>query len=182
MTSGVKVTVRNRVDISTAALLDFLVSQAVGIIQRRTAKGISVDGTPFPKYSDLYAMQLRAVGESDAVDLTRSGAYLAGISERSRSVDEANGTARATIGPGTGTSPARPLPPPWVFDPKKTPEQRAEAFADWKAATKSSKPSPSHATLARYLSVKFRHMGLTADEMKKLAAQAAKIALKQAPR
>ncbi len=174
----VKVTVRNRVEIDVVAILDFLVVTAVGMLQRRTAKGIDADGNPFSPYSNLYSLQLRSVGERDNVDLTRSGAYLAGIGERSRSLD-ANGNARATIGPGTGTSPGMPLPPPFVFSESKTPEQRAEAFADWKASPKTKRPSPAHNVLARYISVKFKHLGLSPDEQKRLAAQAVKIALKQ---
>jgi hypothetical protein len=179
MTSGVKVTKRGpQIAIDVNAMLDWLVVQAIGMIQRRSGKGQGLTGS-FPKYSDLYAMQLRAVGESDKPDLQRSGAYLAGISERSRTVDQATGIARATIGPGTGTSTEMPLPPPWVFDPKKTAEQRAEAFADWKAAPKKKRQSPSHAVLGRLLSMKFKHLGLTKDEAARLAKQAMKIALKQ---
>ena len=46
-------------------------------------------------------------------------------------------------------------------------------------AKRTGKRSPPHNVLARLLSIKYPHLGLTADEMKKLAAQAAKIALKQ---
>ena len=174
----ITVTTRGRIELDTAAVLNLIVPLAVGLIQRRTARGLDVDGTSFAPYSSLYSMQLESVGENSNVDLTRSGAYLASISERSRSVD-ANGTARATIGPGTGTSPEMPLPPPYVFSEDKTPEQRAEAFADWKAAPKRAGRSPPHNVLARYLSIKFKHLGLAPDERKRLAEMAMKVALKQ---
>jgi len=174
---SVKVTTRGRIELDLGAVLDFVVAQAVGLVQRRTARGIDLDGNSFKPYSPLYALQLRSVGESDKVDLTRSGAYLAGIGERSRTMTPTG--ARATIGPGTGTSTEMPLPPPYVFDPKKTPEQRAEAFADWKAAPKRKGRSPAHNVLARYISIKFPHLGLPPAEMKQLAAQAMKVALKQ---
>jgi hypothetical protein len=162
VTSGVKVTTRGpQAQIDVAAMLDFLVAAAIGMVQRRTAKGIDLDGRPFPGYSEAYAEKLRAMGESTKVDLTVTGAYLAGISERSRVID-ANGNARATIGPGTGTSES-------VAPPAKG---RARAV-------RTGKRSPSHAVLARYLSRKFPHLGLTADERARLAKQAMRIALKQ---
>lgn len=160
MTSGVTVTKKGSVEIRLNALLDFLVAAAVGVIQRRSAKGVGLNG-PFPAYSPSYAAALREGGESTAVDLTVTGAYLAGISERSRTVDVAGMKASATIGPGTGTS-----------------EQRH--FADGKAK-RTGKRSPPHAVLARLLSIKYPHLGLRPEEMKQLAAQAAKIALAKKP-
>jgi hypothetical protein len=175
----VTVTRRGRVDLDVNAALDFLVTQAVGIVQRRTARGLDINGKAFEPYSPLYSMQLRSVGERDNVDLTRSGAYLAGIRELERHVDSARGIAYVTIGPGTGTSPTRHLPPPYVFDPKKTPEERAEAFADWKAAPKKPGRSPPHNQLARYLSVKRPHLGLSAEERQRLAQQMVRVLVKQ---
>lgn len=178
MTSGVKVTKKGGVEwTSMGQVLDLVAAKAVGMVQRRTAKGIDVDGRAMKPYSSLYAMQLKSVGENVNVDLTRSGDYLAGISERSRTVTATGGTV--VIGPGTGTSRSMPLPPPYVFSEDKTPEERAEAFADWKASTKSPRRSPSHNDLARYLSVLRPHMGLTADERKKLANEVRKILIKQ---
>lgn len=179
MTSGVKVTKKGGVEFeSMDRVLDFIAAKAIGVVQRRTAKGLDVDGRPMKPYSKLYEMQLRSVGENSNVDLTRSGDYLAGISERSRTVSATGGTV--VIGPGTGTSRPMPLPPPYVFSEDKTPAERAEAFADWKSAPKSTRRSPSHNDLARYLSVLRPHMGLTADERKKLAAEVAKILIKPA--
>lgn len=163
MTSGVKVTKRGpQIAIDVNAMLDFLVAAAVGMIQRRTAKGIDVDGNAFPAYSRSYQEQLRAMGESTDVDLTVTGAYLQGISERSRTVDAATGVARATIGPGTGTSAS-------VAPPAKG---RARAV-------RTGKRSPSHAVLGRWLQMKRPHLGLTKDEAARLAKQAMRIALKQ---
>jgi hypothetical protein len=174
---------RGRIEIDVAGALDYVSALVVGMIQRRTAKGISSDGTPFRPYSDLYAMQLRSVGESDAVDLTRSGGYLASISERSRTITPTGG--RLLIGPGTGTSRHMPLPPPYVFDPKKTPEQRAEAFADWKAAPKKQGRGPAHNIVGGWIEKgngrmpARRHLGLTAEERKRIAADIAKFCVKQ---
>ena len=179
MSSGVTVTKRGRAEIAPlSAILDLVAAQAVGMVQRRSAKGVDMHGSTMQPYSPLYAMQLRSVGENANVDLTRSGAYLAGISERSRVVSADGGSV--VIGPGTGTSPTMPLPPPYVFSESKTPEQRADAFADWKAAPKKAGRSPSHNQLARYLSVKRPHLGLTADEMKRIAAAVRAILVRQA--
>lgn len=170
MTTGIKVTTTIKKSRSTTtfnlhAILDLLVALAVGFIQRRTAKGLDYNGNPFPGYSSSYAEQLRAMGESTKVDLTVTGAYLADIGERSRTVNESTGSARATIGPGTGTS-AQVAPP-----------SKGKA-----RAVKTGARSPAHNILARYLSVKFPHLGLTRDEQKKLAAMAVKVALKQTSR
>jgi hypothetical protein len=163
MTSGVKVTKRGpQIAIDVNAMLDFLVAAAIGMVQRRTAKGLDVNGNSFAPYSAEYSEQLRAMGESTSVDLTVTGAYLAGISERSRTVDAATGTARATIGPGTGTSAS-------VAPPAKG---RARAV-------RTGKRSPSHAVLGRYLQMKRPHLGLSKDEAARLAKQAMRIALKQ---
>ena len=159
---SVTVTTRNRVEFDLARILDVIVPVAVAMIQRRSAKGLDVNGAPFKPYSPEYAEALREGGESTAVDLTVTGSYLAGISERSRTVDAARGTATAVIGPGTGTS-----------------EQRH--FADGKAK-RTGRRSPPHAVLARYLSIHRKHLGLTPDERKKLAALAVKAALRIARR
>lgn len=147
------------------AILNLLVPLAVGMIQRRTAKGLDVDGRPFQPYAPSYAEQLREMGESTKVDLTVTGAYLADISERSRYVNEATATARATIGPGTGTS-AQVAPP----------------SKGKKRAVKTGRRSPPHNVLARYISRKYPHLGLTPDERKRLAAKAVQVAMKQVPR
>jgi hypothetical protein len=159
---SVKVTHHGRADFAVDRILDFLVAQAVGMVQRRTAKGIDANGNAFPAYSPSYAAALVEGGENTKVDLTVTGAYLASISERSREVDMERGVARATIGPGTGTS-----------------EQRVMAAG---RARKTGKRSPPHNVLARFLERKFHHLGLTPDERKRLAAQAAKIALQQVQR
>lgn len=175
---SVKVTVKNRPVLDVGAMLDLAVAQSIGMIQRRSAKGIDVNGSTMAAYSPLYAMQLQSVGENAKVDLTRSGAYLAAIRELSRTVDAASGNARAVIGPGTGTSPVMPLPPPYVFSEDKTPAQRAEAFAAWKASPKKEGRSPPHNVLAGYLSAKRPHLGLTPDEAKRLGAQMVKVGMK----
>lgn len=181
----VTVTTRGRIDLDTKAVLDWLSVQAVGMVQRRSAKGASSDGTPFRKYSDLYAMQLLSVGENDKVDLTRSGAYLASIGERRRHIDPSGRGGYVVIGPDTGTSPSMPLPPPYVFSQDKSPEQRAEAFADWKAAPKKPGRSPPHNVLGALIErgttrMPARpHLGLTAEERKRLAAQVLRYAIKQ---
>jgi hypothetical protein len=183
MTATIQKTTRGKIELSVAGVLDYLAAIIPGMITRRAAKGISSDGTPFRPYSDLYAMQLRSVGESDAVDLTRSGDYLASISERSRTITPTGG--RLLIGPGTGTSRHMPLPPPYVFDPKKTPQQRAEAFADWKAAPKKQGRGPAHNIVGARIEhgtgtmPARKHIGLTAEERKRVAADIAKFAIKQ---
>lgn len=171
--------------LDVGAVLDWLAVQAVGMVQRRSAKGISSNGTPFRSYSSLYAMQLESVGENAKVDLTRSGAYLAGIKELRRSVDPGGSRGYVVIGPGTGTSPEMPLPPPYIFSPDKTPEERAEAFDDWRHAPKRPGRSPPHNVLGGYIengtsTMPARpHLGLTPDERKRLAAQVLKFAIKR---
>lgn len=155
------VTVQRRGSVSWSLdkALDLAVATAVSMIVRRTQKGLDVTGVPFKSYSASYAEALREGGESTAVDLTVTGAYLASIGERSRSVDHANMRATATIGPGTGTS-----------------EQRH--FADGRAKH-TGRRSPPHNVLARYLSVLRPHLGLTPDECKRLAAAMAKVLVRQ---
>ena len=166
MTSGVKVTKKGpTIAIDVNAMLDFLVAAAIGLVQRRTAKGIDMNGNAFAPYSPEYAETLRAMGESVDPDLSVTGAYLAGISERSRTVDAATGVARATIGPGTGTSAS-------VAPPAKGRDR----------AVRTGKRSPSHAILGRYLQMKRPHLGLSRDEANRLAKQAIRIALKQQAR
>jgi hypothetical protein len=183
MTATITKQTRGKIELVVGPVLDYLAAIIPGYITRRSAKGISSDGTPFRPYSDLYAMQLRSVGESDAVDLTRSGDYLASISERSRTITPTGG--RLLIGPGTGTSRHMPLPPPYVFSQSKTPQERAEAFADWKAAPKAQKRSPPHNVLGRILEkgngkiAPRPHLGLTPEERKRIAADIAKFAIRQ---
>jgi hypothetical protein len=95
-------TTRGRIEIDVSGTLDWLSAQIVGIIQRRTGNGIGSDGGPFARYSDSYAETLGLMAESTNVDLTLTGAYVASISERSRTVTATGGTI--VIGPGTGTS------------------------------------------------------------------------------
>lgn len=125
-----------------------IATQAVGMIQRRTAKGIDMKGSAFPAYSTEYAKALREGGERTLVDLTVTGAYLADIGIRK--TDETATGITVTIGPGTGTS-----------------EQRN--FEDGKAKH-TGRRSPAHNQLAVYLSRKFKHFGLTPEERKRLAA------------
>lgn len=180
---SVTVKTKGKIVLDVNAALDFVASNAISMIQRRTAKGIDSNGAPFQPYSPLYALQLQAVGEKTNVDLTRSGAYLAGISERSRTVTADR--ASVVIGPGTGSSPAMPLPPPYVFDEHKTPEQRAEAFAEWKSAPKKAGRSPPHPVLGAYLEKGTatmparKHLGLTPDERKRLAERVAGLVIRQ---
>lgn len=155
----VTVTRKGSIDFALDKALDLAVTTAVGMIQRRTAKGIDVDGRPFRAYSASYAEALREGGESLAVDLSVTGAYLAGIGERSRTVDRASMRATATIGPGTGTSEQRHMS-----------EGRAKH---------TGRRSPPHNVLARYLSVMRPHLGLTPDERKRLAALIAKAIVRQ---
>ncbi len=175
---SITVTTRGSAVLDVNAMLDLAVTTAIGNIQRRTAKGIDLNGNAMEPYSELYALQLQSVGENAKVDLTRSGAYLASIKELSRTID-ANGNGRATIGPGTGTSPVMPLPPPYVFSDAKSPAERAEAFARWKASPKAGGRSPPHNVLGSYLSEKRPHLGLLPDEAKRLAQQMVRVGVKQ---
>lgn len=180
---SVTVTRHGKAVLDINGALDFVASTVIGIIQRRTNKGIDANGQPFEPYSDLYSKQLLAVGERDNVDLQRSGGMLASISERSRSVTKDGGVV--AIGPGTGTSRHMPLPPPYVFSEDKTPEQRAKALHDWETAPKQQTRSPPHNVLARW-----HHfgngrlparpfLGLTPEERRRLAEKLAKLVIKQ---
>jgi hypothetical protein len=131
------------------AVVSTIASQAVGMIQRRTAKGQDMRGGAFPAYSRSYQKQLVEGGELTKVDLTVTGAYLADIGERKRVTTQSGVTV--TIGPGSGTS-----------------EQRD--FQDG-VAKHTGRRSPPHNVLAEYLSVKFKHLGLTPEEQKRLAAK-----------
>jgi len=99
---GVRVVHTGKVDLDMSGMLDFAVSVAVGIVQRRTAAGTAIDGSNFAPYSPAYEQKLALMGESTNVDLTVTGAYIADIGERSRTVTPER--ASAVIGPGTGTS------------------------------------------------------------------------------
>src|SRR5690242_13054381 len=62
------------------ALLQRAAAHAVGIIRRRTAKGIDVDGQQFVSYSTKYAEKRAQSGrKSNPVDLTLGGDMLAGM-------------------------------------------------------------------------------------------------------
>lgn len=99
------VTRTKRADIRTDKALDAVAAVAVGVLQRRTARGIDMRGNPFRPYSASYAAALVRGGERTNVDLTVTGAFLADIGERSRVVSAQRSTM--TIGPGTGTSEGR---------------------------------------------------------------------------
>jgi hypothetical protein len=150
----VSVRTKGKIVLDVNAALDFVATQAVGIIQRRTAKGIDSSGQPFAQYSHEYAAELLAAGENTNVDLTRSGAYLAGISERSRTVTAAH--ASVVIGPGTGSSPGpngqRSPPHPVLGAILENGRGRLPAR---------------------------RHLGLTPEERKRLAEKVSKIVIKQ---
>ena len=90
------------IDIVPAAALDWLAAQAIGLIQRRTARGQSLNGGAFAQYSASYQKQLAKGGESTLVDLTVTGGLLADIKELRRTVSATQATV--TIGLGTGTS------------------------------------------------------------------------------
>jgi hypothetical protein len=117
------------------------------------------------------------------VDLTRSGGYLASIGERSRTITPTGGTVM--IGPDTGTSRIMPLPPPYVFDANKTPQERAQAFADWKAAPKKGGQGPPHNIIGGWLEKGTGrmpprpHLNLTPQERKAIAEKLAKFAIRQ---
>jgi hypothetical protein len=131
------------------AVVSTIASLATGMIQRRTAKAQDMRGGAFPAYSRSYQKQLVEGGELTKVDLTVTGAYLADIGERKRVTTQSGITV--TIGPGSGTS-----------------EQRD--FQDG-VAKHTGRRSPPHNVLAEYLSVKFKHLGLTPEEQKRLAAK-----------
>jgi hypothetical protein len=106
----VAVTVKHqgRIDLDLSGMLDFAVSIAVGDVQRRVRDGVDLNGSAFAPYSPGYEQKLSLMGESTDVDLTVTGAYIASIGERSRTVTATG--ASAVIGPGTGTSmEVRPL-------------------------------------------------------------------------
>lgn len=99
---GVTVTRKGKpIALDTSKVLDWLASQAIGMIQRRTAKGIDLNGAPMKAYSLSYARQLVRMGEDLDVDLTVTGAMLADFRELSRT------ETSVTVGPGTGTSQGR---------------------------------------------------------------------------
>src|SRR5574337_2157638 len=98
----VKVRTQGKIELDMSAMLDFAVATAVGIVQRRTSQGIAVDGSAFAPYSPSYEKTLALMGESPDVDLTVTGAYIASIGERSRTITADR--ASAVIGPDTGTS------------------------------------------------------------------------------
>lgn len=160
MTSGVTVVKRGSAELAPMAkILDYVAARAIGMIQTRSAKGIGING-PMKPYSHDYIETLHAMGESSSVDLTVTGAYLTGISERSRTVRPDGGTV--VIGPGTGTS-----------------EKRAPPTKGKARAVKTGKRSPPHNVLGAILQRTRPHVGLTADEMKKIADEVRKILVKQ---
>ncbi len=61
------------------ALLRRAAEHAIGIIKRRTAKGIGVDGETFPAYSKGYAKAKAGSGRNTRPDLTLSGEMLNGM-------------------------------------------------------------------------------------------------------
>jgi hypothetical protein len=146
----------------TLAALDVIVPMIIGMIQRRTGKGVSSDGTALHQYAPGTVDRYGRMGESVKVDLAVTGAYLQGISERSRDVSATG--VRVLIGPGTGTSEQRRPPP----RDAKNGKPRAMA---------TPHRSPPHNVLGRYLEFGTPrmparpHLGLTPDEQKRVASK-----------
>lgn len=159
MTATVTVSTKWRAELALDRVLDLAVAQAIGMIQRRTSRGVDKDGNGFAPYSAAYREALVAGGESTKVDLTVTGAYLGGFREHRRVVDAARGVAYALIGPGTGTS-----------------EQRS--FGEGRARHTGQR-SPPHNVLGRYLNQRRPHLGLTPDERKRLATSMVKALVRQ---
>lgn len=129
-----------KIEIKVAQALDWLSAQAIGIIQRRTSKGLAIGGAPFAAYSPAYRAQLAAMGETQKVDLTVTGAMLADLREVGRTANEWYGSV--TIGPGTGTSEKRKPPS------KRTASGKLKKKPPKPRAVKTGQRSPPHNVLA----------------------------------
>ena len=156
--------------------LDAMVSTAIGLLQRRTARGIDKDGRPFRSYSSSYMAQLMRGGENGKVDLPITGGFLADIRELRREI--VPGRASAWIGSGTGTSEGRKS------------KARVRKSKKLKAMIGPMRPgrmavsggrSPPHNVLGAYLHYGTVHMparpwaGFTPEDRKIIAAKAAKM-------
>lgn len=140
MTSTITKRTQGRIELDLHAMLDYAITQAVGMVQRRSAKGIGSNASPVAPYSASYQRELAKAGESTAVDFTRTGGYLGSIGERSRTVTDTK--ASATYGPDAGVS-----------TPGGPPHNLRGAW--FEQGTKREPPRP--------------HLALTADERKRLA-------------
>jgi hypothetical protein len=90
--------------VDVKALVQLAATDAIGRIQRRTAKGTDMHGRAFRSYSDEYAKKRDDDGRNASpVDLTFTGGLLASV--RILRVVDRVGKIAALIGPGTGTSP-----------------------------------------------------------------------------
>lgn len=114
----------------------------VARMRARNAAGVDGNGAPMPGYSSLYRRQLAAMGESDAVDIKRSGALLADL--RLLRVEVRGSVVTMVFGVGNGVSPQVARPPPWALSSPR-------ALARWKASTKQARVSPPHQVLLSML-------------------------------
>ena len=162
--------------IRTDKALDAVAAVAVGVLQRRTARGIDRDGVPFRPYSAAYAASLVRGGERTNVDLTVTGAFLADIRELRRTV--AVGRSTLTIGPGTGTSEGRRAK---AGKKLRRPNKKTGAKRRRGVMSVSGGRSPPHNILGAYLHHGTARMpprpwaGYTRDELRYLASVAAKL-------
>lgn len=136
MASGIKVRVVGKLTFDEARAANAMSKAIVLHILRRTGQRKDVDDRTLPAYSPLYAMQLASIGEPTTADLRRTGDMIRSIALRR--IQKSRGVVSATFAPDGARSAVVHRPPPYVFDEKKTPAQRAEAFDKWRRGRKKS--------------------------------------------
>ena len=97
---------KTKVVLDQDQLLDYVTTRFVGMVIKRTRKGLDVDGKSFVSYSNAYIRQLAATGRGDGsrVDLTLTGGLLSSLGERRRQITKDR--AEVWIGPSTSKGPA----------------------------------------------------------------------------
>lgn len=129
--------------VDLGAVLKLGATEAVGVIQRRTARGLDMHGRTFVPYSIEYGAKRADDGRNTSpVDLTLTGGLLAAL--KILRTEKAIDVMRSFIGPGTGTSPRLE----WEFDDHRGYKSR-----------RTGGRGPSHNLVGRWLH-EGRHRGV----------------------